>query len=1164
MHNKYLFSSYAVLSVLIIILVLTSCNRTGSERESEPERSSEPGVIVDVESDRYRKAVADFYMSLGASQTDQLRFAFNKMNEVVQAYPQESSAWANLAVYALRQGNVELAVDRINSALELNPNHADLLFLAGIIHSRRGNISAAVEYLKNGKEIAPRNPKILFALVQELEREDDQANRDEIAEILNTLYKHHPNNQAVLTELLRTGVKNRNEKMIRDGLENLKAQQDQSVDAADRLYELDRMLGENNYSEIAAEIPFLRNELASDPRFQYDLNQVQLPESGTGFLITYFINLPKPEMRVAEPDLELILTQMPLDLPGVAAAWVKGVSLLEESPPFPVAITNGEMVIDREVRFPFPGSTERRLPVAAVSEIDYNYNFRNDLALAGNGGFRLYRMNEDKTYSDITGEIGISSRTVNGEYYGLWVFDIEMDGDLDILLAPESGEAFVLRNNGDAAFTETTPFSGANRIRKFAWADLDGDGTPEAIMLSEEGVITIYKNLRGGQFDAGTVLQDNSASFVVADIDADGQFNIITVASNGIVTKHSYSMKTSEWENELLADDWNTSSTPGEVNFFVADIDNNGSVDLILSTSDETVIWLGDKDRNMVRYPHDVPGGIVDVFDVDGNERLDLLGITSGLEPFHLKNEGTRNYFARSIRARASGELGDQRINSYGIGGEMEIRSGLLYQKQLITSPIVHFGLGEYEEVQMLRIIWPNGSVQAEFAELGMGATIFNEQILKGSCPWLFTNDGTKVRFITDILWRSPLGLRINEQETAGVIQTFDRVRIPGDKLNAVNGIYDLRITAELWETHFFDYVNLIAVDHPVGTQIFVDERFVFPPPDLSTRLVSEPVPVAKVTDASGNDHTDTVSKADEQYISPFEKTAYQGLVKEHSIEIELAEMDTGEPGWLILSGWLRPTDSSLNLALSQGSREPPGGIRVEVSGSDGNWEALHENFGIPAGKLKSILIDLEDVFNESGDKKIRLTTTSEIYWDTILQARKVDESNLSETSLDAVHMELKYRGYSEWNRADKVSPKLPDYENISSASQRWRDLEGFHTRFGDVSELLSGIDDRYVIMNAGDEIILHFKAPDAPAEGMKRSFVFVSDGWVKDGDYNTEASGTVLPLPFHGQSDYEYKRISRLSDDPVYQKHAKDWSEYHTRYVTSNEFRSALSFPAE
>jgi hypothetical protein len=78
----------------------------------------------------------------------------------------------------------------------------------------------------------------------------------------------------------------------------------------------------------------------------------------------------------------------------------------------------------------------------------------------------------------------------------------------------------------------------------------------------------------------------------------------------------------------------------------------------------------------------------------------------------------------------------------------------------------------------------------------------------------------------------------------------------------------------------------------------------------------------------------------------------------------------------------------------------------------------------------------------------------------------------------------------------------------------RWRDLEGYYTRFGDVRELVAKTEDRYVIMNAGDELRLSFEAPPPPPAGWTRDFVLIGDGWVKDGDYNTSFSKTVLPLP--------------------------------------------------
>ena len=79
----------------------------------------------------------------------------------------------------------------------------------------------------------------------------------------------------------------------------------------------------------------------------------------------------------------------------------------------------------------------------------------------------------------------------------------------------------------------------------------------------------------------------------------------------------------------------------------------------------------------------------------------------------------------------------------------------------------------------------------------------------------------------TDARWRSSptcsgarrSGLRINAQATADVLMTEDWVKVRGDQLAPRDGAYDLRITAELWETHFFDLVSLLVVDHPAGTR---------------------------------------------------------------------------------------------------------------------------------------------------------------------------------------------------------------------------------------------------------------------------------------------------------------------------------------------------------
>jgi hypothetical protein len=94
--------------------------------------------------------------------------------------------------------------------------------------------------------------------------------------------------------------------------------------------------------------------------------------------------------------------------------------------------------------------------------------------------------------------------------------------------------------------------------------------------------------------------------------------------------------------------------------------------------------------------------------------------------------------------------------------------------------------------------------------------------------------------------------------------------------------------------------------------------------------------------------------------------------------------------------------------------------------------------------------------------------------------------------------------------------------------------------------------------MNAGDELALQFAAPPPPPPGWVRDFVLAGDGWIKDGDYNSSYSQTVLPYPHHARRDYD-SPPDRLENDWVYRHHAADWQTYQTRYVTPSAFENAL-----
>jgi hypothetical protein len=203
-------------------------------------------------------------------------------------------------------------------------------------------------------------------------------------------------------------------------------------------------------------------------------------------------------------------------------------------------------------------------------------------------------------------------------------------------------------------------------------------------------------------------------------------------------------------------------------------------------------------------------------------------------------------------------------------------------------------------------------------------------------------------------------------------------------------------------------------------------------------------------------------------------------------------------------------------------------------------------------------LIDLSTVVRTGlvHARRLRLRTNLEIYWDSLAIADDVAKAPMEMVRISADRAELRYRGFSKTSFSRRDVPEVPRYDEIANVAPRWRDLVGYYTRFGDVRELLGGVDDRYVIMNAGDELQMAFPAPPAPPAGWTRDFVLIGDGWVKDGDYNTSFSKTVLPLPSHDQ--HEYKASSEaleLEKDPVYCRQPDDWRTYHTRFVAPQGF---------
>jgi hypothetical protein len=772
--------------------------------------------------------------------------------------------------------------------------------------------------------------------------------------------------------------------------------------------------------------------------------------------------------------------------------------------------------------------------------------------MAESGAVRLWLQNENGSFEDVTSKASAGSPAAC-TCVGIWPADIEMDGDLDLVLGIAEGPPVVLRNNGDGTWRSQQPFAGVTRVRAFAWADLDRDADPDAVFLDEAGTVHVFTNRQAGAFaERDSIKTSGIVALAAADIDADGVIDVVTLDNAGVVRSHAVDSGTAR---EIARWQGLSGASAGSHRLLTADLDNNGALDLVAAGDGQTRIWLAGVDHALQSLSSPPAGEAFSVFDLNNDGFLDLVSVVDG-EAVRLLGRGKAGYHWKVVRPRAQQNAGDQRINSFGVGGDLEVRSGLLVQKQVLTGAPVHFGLGMHTGVDVVRIVWPNGVPQAEF-RTGVDDAIVAEQRLKGSCPWVFAWDGIRMSFVTDFLWRSPLGLRINAQDTAGVTQTEDWVRIGGRQLAAKNGIYDIRITAELWETHFFDHLSLMVVDHPSNTDVFVDERFsAAHPPSLGVHTVTKPSPIARAWDEHGRDVTELVTRQDGRYLTSFERGAYQGIAREHFVEFEPGrEITRASRLTLLANGWIYPTDSSINVAIGQGNRVRPSGVVLEGL-RDGQWSVVVPDLGFPAGKNKTMVVDLSGA---AGATRLRLRTNLEIYWDWLAVAEP-SQAEAQTTRLPLSRAELRFRGYSTTASPRGEAPETPNYDRLENTTQRWRDLVGYYTRFGNVNALLESVDDRYVIMNAGDELRLEFVEQAPPPAGWTRDFVLIGDGWEKDGDYNTGFSQTVLPLPSHGKPDYGSGSPSLvLEDDPVYLRHRDDWEQYHTRYVTPSAFIKGL-----
>jgi hypothetical protein len=351
-------------------------------------------------------------------------------------------------------------------------------------------------------------------------------------------------------------------------------------------------------------------------------------------------------------------------------------------------------------------------------------------------------------------------------------------------------------------------------------------------------------------------------------------------------------------------------------------------------------------------------------------------------------------------------------------------------------------------------------------------------------------------------------------------------------------------------EVNFIDQIRLVAVDHPVGTDVYPDERFLDDPPFApgAPVLTSAPHPPEGAWDDQGHDVVALLSARDHQYVRDFANLQFAGFANMHSLTLDLGAWTPQNPLRLFLHGFIEYFSASSMYAAWQAGLQPVSPY-MEAQMPDGSWKRVVDDMGFPAGLPRTITVDLTGKL-PPGTRRVRITTNLQIYWDQILVDNGPEQpGRIRTTELPLASATLAFRGYPR--QVDgATSGDLTYYYDQASTTGPFSQFRGSYTRYGDVTSLLQQVDDRFVIFGTGEDIDAEFSV--APllrlADGLIRDYFFYANGFVKDMDFYEATPFTVAEMPFHGMTAYPYPAAQHYPDDANATGYRLDWNERYQR----------------
>jgi hypothetical protein len=798
---------------------------------------------------------------------------------------------------------------------------------------------------------------------------------------------------------------------------------------------------------------------------------------------------------------------------------------------------------------------------------DYDGDGLNDLAVALDDAVLLFRNLGHGKFQDVTAEAGLVPRNRPS---GITFIDYDHDGDLDLFLtgAPlkAGDESNVLwRNNGNKIFTEWTEptgLGGSGKTEAVILTDFNNDRAVDIAVTGDGEAPLIFVNPREGKYPTQPLYENAklpaTVGITVLDYNKDGWMDLAGT--------HAGAPGLTLWRNVEGANHIGRRFERVKLPLQGAlrgwgltpiDIDNDGWIDLaaIIETQVGPCVKVfrnrGDGTFEDVstalgldKVKLTAPRGLIAV---DDNGAADLIVTQVNAPPVLLRNVGgNKNH---SVRLYLTG-FAD---NKTAIGAKVEVFASGHWQKwelagasgyQTQNPPQILVGMGDADHIDLLRILWPTGVLQDEIDLPRQPVIAMKEVDRRGSsCPVLFAWNGHKYKLVTDVIGAAVVGHWFTPTRR-NTPNPGEWIKVDGDALAPVNGKLSLRFMEPMEEVNYIDQLRLVAVDHPEYVEVNPDERFLDDPPFASGRVVASEgarLPVG-AWDGEGRDVLDLLSRCDHKFASGFTPLPYDGFANLHALTLDLGEVKPGAPLRLLMTGYVNYFSATSLYAAWKGGIKPVSPY-VEAQLPDGKWQRIADDVGFPAGLERTIVVDLSGKM-PAGARRIRLVTNLEIYWDQVL----VDQSANAEArtaDLPLAQATLHFRGYPKQIEGASPGDLDYDYDRVSLTGP-FQNQRGNYTRMGDVTELLTSIDDRYVIFGSGEEIAAEFDATKLPALAphWKRDYFFYANGFVKDMDWWDALPFTVAQLPFHAMSAYPYPDSEEYPQDAQSLEYQLNWND--------------------